>query len=229
MARQGRGVPGALAFTLSPRGDPPPDRNTGRQRGNSEDLKHMSEVIRIIQKEHANMAALVKALEKQLADFEQGIAPDYDVIRGVLNYFLSFPDIYHHPKEDLIFQRLREVAPEQASSIGDLRRDHEELDGRTREFAEGITAVLEEAQVPREALLRWGKAFIQLQRDHMMMEESRFLPLAEQSLSDEDWTALAAAMTSQEDPLFGENVGQQFETLRKNILKWQAETLAERG
>jgi hemerythrin-like domain-containing protein len=189
----------------------------------------MSEVIHVIQKEHANMAALVKALEKQLTDFERGITPDYDVIRGVLNYFLSFPDIYHHPKEDLVFQRLREVAPDRAADLGDLRRDHEELDGRTREFAEGITAVLDEAQVPREAVLRWGKAFIELQREHMMMEESRFLPLAEESLSDDDWKALEAVMTNQEDPLFGENVGEQFETLRKNILKWQAETLGERG
>ncbi len=189
----------------------------------------MTEVIRVIQREHANMAALVKALERQMTEFERGHPPDYDVIRGVLNYFLSFPDIYHHPKEDLVFQRLREVAPDQAASLGDLRRDHEDLAGRTREFAEGITAVLDEAQVPREALLRWGKAFIQLQREHMMVEETRFLPIAEQTLRDEDWKALKAAMTAPDDPLFGENVGQQFETLRKNILKWQAEDLAESG
>jgi hemerythrin-like domain-containing protein len=183
----------------------------------------MPEVIRVLRREHANMATLVKTLEWQLTEFERGGVPDYDVIRGVINYFLSFPDIYHHPKEDILFARLSALDPEAAERVGDLRREHERLAAQSREFANGINAVLDEAQVPRESLVRWGREFIELQRQHMAMEETHFLPAAERALSEEDWRDMEAAMTSGDDPLFGSDVGTEFEALREKILRWQAE------
>jgi hemerythrin-like domain-containing protein len=183
----------------------------------------MTELIQVLRREHANMATLVKSLEWQLAEFERGETPDYDVIRGVTDYFLSFPDMYHHPKEDMVFARLLQRDPAAAERVGDLRREHERLAARTREFANGINAVLDEAQVPRESLLRWGREFIDLQRRHMQMEEILFLPAAERALTVEDWTALEQMMTAEDDPLFGPSVGEHFDSLRQKILSWQQE------
>ena len=114
----------------------------------------MSEVIRVLRREHANMASLVKTLEWQVREFEAGRRPDYDIIRSSLDYFLSFPDLYHHPKEDLVYGRLVERDPQTAERIGDLRREHEMIATRTREFSAGLNAILDEAQVPREAFVR---------------------------------------------------------------------------
>jgi hemerythrin-like domain-containing protein len=183
----------------------------------------MTEAIRVLRREHANMAALVKTLEWQLAEFEAGGAPDYDVIRSVIDYFLSFPDLYHHPKEDLVFGKLKQRAPTTAERIGDLRREHEALAARTRELSAGLKAVLDEAHVPRESFVRWARAFIDLQSRHMQMEETKFFPAALELLVDDDWQQLEAAMTTPEDPLFGERVGERFEHLRKSILQWQEE------
>ena len=181
----------------------------------------MTEVMRVLRREHANMAALVKTLEWQLREFETGSVPDYDVIRGVVDYFLGFPDLYHHPKEDLLFTQLRKRAPEVVERIGDLRREHEALAARSRELSAGLRAVLAEAHVPREAFASWTRAFIDLQKRHMEMEETEFFPAALESLSDEDWRELEAQMTSSEDPLFGEHVGERFEHLHRKILEWQ--------
>ena len=183
----------------------------------------MSEVIRVLRREHANMAALVKTLEWQVNEFETLGKPDYDVIRSVVDYFLSFPDLYHHPKEDMVFARLRERAPEDAERIGDLRQEHEAITSRSREFAAGLKAVLGEAHVPRDSFVRWARAFIDLQWKHMQMEEQEFFPSALEHLTDEDWRALETQMTTPEDPLFGERVGERFEHLSKTILRWQQE------
>lgn len=169
------------------------------------------------------MMALVKALEWQVAEFEVGRTPDYDVIRSAVDYFLSFPDLYHHPKEDLVFARLKARAPDVADRIGDLRREHEALAARTRELHAGLRAVLDEAHVPREAFVRWARAFTNLQERHMQMEETEFFPAALQHLGSEDWRELEAAMTRTDDPLFGDQVAEQFENLRKSILRWQEE------
>lgn len=183
----------------------------------------MTEVISVLRREHANIAALVKILEWQVAEFQAGRPPDYDVIRGVIDFFLSFPDLYHHPKEDLIFGKLKERAPDVADRVGDLRREHEVLAARTRELSAGLKAVLDEAHVPRESFVRWARDFTDLQSRHMQMEEAEFFPAALEHLVDEDWTELQARMTTPEDPLLGERVGERFEHLRRSILNWQKE------
>jgi hemerythrin-like domain-containing protein len=189
----------------------------------------MTEVIGVLRREHANMAALVKTLEWQLAEFEAGATPDYDVIRGVIDYFLSFPDLYHHPKEDLVFAKLKERASDAAERIGDLRREHELLGARTRELSAALKAVLDEAHVPRQSFVRWARNFIDLQLRHMQMEETEFFPVALECLVDGDWKQLQAAMTAPEDPLFGERVGERFEHLRKSILQWHEDQQSGRS
>jgi hemerythrin-like domain-containing protein len=195
----------------------------GTCRGATKRAEGMTEVIRVLRREHANMAALVKTLEWQVGEFKAGGKPDYDVIRSVVDYFQSFPDLYHHPKEDMVYARLRARAPEEAERIRDLRREHEALAARSREFSAGLQAVLEEAHVPRESFVRWAQAFIDLQWEHMEMEEREFFPAALKNLEAEDWRQLESQMTTPEDPLFGDDVGERFEHLREKILEWQAD------
>lgn len=186
----------------------------------------MVDILQLLRHEHVNIAALIRTLEWQVGQFEKGERPDYDVIRATLDYFLSYPDLYHHPKEDMVFAMLAERDPETVRRIGDLRQEHEKLAARSREFAEGLRAVLDEAQVPRESFLNWAHAFIALQWQHMNMEEQTFFPAAERSLSPADWEELKQRMTRDEDPLFGEKVGERFERLHKKIMEWQAEDRA---
>lgn len=181
----------------------------------------MTDVIGVLRREHANMAALLDTLEAELAELERAGSPDYDVIRGVINYFLSFPDIYHHPKENLIFARLVERDPRAAACIGDLRIEHERLSARSREFGAGLEAVNADEHTAAPSFLRWGHGFVVLQRQHMVMEEELFLPTAERVLNEADWLELHAAMTDHDDPLLGEAVGAHFETIRARILSWQ--------
>jgi hemerythrin-like domain-containing protein len=186
----------------------------------------MPEALGLLLEEHRNMVTLLRALEWQVNEFEKGNQPDYDVMGATLDYFLSFPDVYHHPKEELIFAKLRERDLRIAQQIGDLPIAHQELAARAREFATALRAVLEEAEMSREAFARWARGFIDLQRRHIDMEESTFFPAAAKALTAKDWTDLGALMTTEEDPLFGERVGERFEQLRKTILSWQAQDQA---
>jgi len=183
----------------------------------------MQEIVQAIRQEHRNTLSLLHVLARQVEAFARGKVPDYDVIRATVDYFLTFPDQVHHPKEDLVFARLRERDAAAAAAIGDLREAHEELAARTREFAEGLEAVLDELEIPRSAFVHRAGRFIELQRRHIEMEERSFLPAAETALMAEDWTALAARMTRGQDPLFGARVSPRFERLRRTILAWQAQ------
>ena len=184
----------------------------------------MTEVIAALRKEHANISQLLDILERQVAIFDRGEAPDYGIVGAVIDYFQSYPGLYHHPKEDLVYQKLQQRDPAAAERVGDLRKEHEELAARTRDFAIGVQAVLDEAQVSRVSFEEWARRFIQLQRDHMTREERFFLPAARAALTREDWEDIRARAADQDDPLFGEEVGGRYEALRRNILQWEQES-----
>ena len=94
----------------------------------------MPETLDFLRQDHRNMATLLRILERQVGEFRSGKRPDYDVISAILKYFVSFPNAYHHPREDLVFARLRDRDPFAADRIGDLRSAHKELAARAQEF-----------------------------------------------------------------------------------------------
>lgn len=177
----------------------------------------MPQALDFLRQEHRNMAALLRVLERQLSEFESGDRPDYDLVRTILDYLLSFPDVCHHPKEDLIFDKLRDRDPLTAERVGDLRSAHDELAARAQKFETGLRAVLEEAEMPREAFIRLARRFIDLQQQHIDTAESVFFPAVEEALTTTDWAELNALVARTEDALG------RFEQLRKTILQWSAE------
>lgn len=60
--------------------------------------------IDLLLREHRNIDLLLAALQRELEIFEGGIGPDYEVIRAIISYFEVYPELYHHPQEDLIFE-----------------------------------------------------------------------------------------------------------------------------
>jgi hemerythrin-like domain-containing protein len=54
-------------------------------------------IIERLSREHRNVEALLAVLERELAIFDRGDRPDYQVIRGIIYYFELYPELYHHP------------------------------------------------------------------------------------------------------------------------------------
>jgi hemerythrin-like domain-containing protein len=177
----------------------------------------MPEALDFLRQDHANMAALLRMLARQVDKFRRGERPDYEAIGAILDYFVNFPDAHHHPIEDQMFAKLRDRDPRAAERLGDLLAEHAELAARARDFSTGLRAVLEEAEIPREAFALCARRLIDHQRQHIDREESAFFPAAEQALTPADWRELTAAMAR------ADRAGERFERLRATILQWQAE------
>ncbi len=187
----------------------------------------VSEVMNRLRREHRNIVKLLNALEHQLAIFDTAETPDYDVLEGIGAYFIGFPERCHHPKEDLIFRKLRERDPGAAEIVGDLEAEHERIGALARHFQEAVENVLSEVEVSREAFDAVARHFIEDQRRHLQMEEERFFPLALEKLTAEDWAEIDARITDEDDPVFGGDDSTKFAALRKDLLRWEEEDEAE--
>ncbi len=185
-------------------------------------------VIEQLSREHRNIERLLAVLERELEVFDRGDRPDYEVIRAVISYFEVYPEVYHHPQEDLVFAKLRIRDPAAAAKIGNLALEHQKGAERLRRVAHAIDNVLADREVLRQNVDSIIREFIEKERHHMMMEDRDFFPAALKALEPQDWTEIASGLSGHNDPLFSDIAEQKFDALRKQILRLEQEAEAER-
>ena len=182
----------------------------------------MSAVIESIRDEHRTMARLLDLLESQIDLFEQTSQPDYDLIREIIDYFLTFPDLYHHPKEDLVFRKLKARDAKSVEPFGELEELHEEVSERLHEFTRAVVNVLMEAEMPRDTFVSLARGFISGERAHMTAEEKHFLPVAANTLTPKDWADIENVVSKFKDPLGGDTMSNRFSLLSEKVATWRA-------
>jgi hemerythrin-like domain-containing protein len=148
----------------------------------------MAYMIEVLRQEHCNIESLLRVLERELSVFERGDRPDYEVILAVINYFKDYPDSCHHPKEDLIVEKLNARDPLKAATIGDLEAEHREGAKRLRRVALAVERVLGDQDLLRQSVDDIIRDFIKHERQHMAMEERVVFPAALNVLRPEDWS-----------------------------------------
>ena len=158
-------------------------------------------------------------MERQLVVFDEGRTPDYEMIQAIIDYCLNFPDLHHHPTEDLILEKLTQHGAA-SEDFRDLQQEHEELSDLTRRFAAAVLDILREAEMPRGSFQQMAREFLEFYRHHINKEEMSFLPPALKVLSDGDWAEITENLAHQEDPIFGSKADARYEALREDILHW---------
>ena len=139
-------------------------------------------IIERLSREHRNIEKLLAILERELDVFDRGDRPDYEVIRAIISYFEVYPEVYHHPQEDLVFAKLRERDPVAAAKVGDLAREHHTGAERLRGVAQAVRYVLADGEVLRQNVDTIVRDFIAHERHHMMMEDRDIFPAALKAL-----------------------------------------------
>jgi hypothetical protein len=99
-------------------------------------------IIERLSREHRNIETLLAVLERELEIFDRGDRPDYEVIRAIISYFELYPELYHHPQEDLVFAKLKLRDPAAAAKVGNLTLEHQKGAERLRCVAQAVDGVL---------------------------------------------------------------------------------------
>ena len=159
----------------------------------------MFTLVDVLQREHASMRALMDLMEEQVAE---ETTPDYGLLGEILLYCESYPDAYHHPKEDLIYAALRKHAPDAADAVEDLEAEHVIMASATREILGLVSRAVAGDISAEENLPQKIGAYVRFYRAHIRREESDFFPKALEALAPEHWLELETHVTNPTDPLF---------------------------
>ena len=177
----------------------------------------MSKTMEMLQTEHRNMSELLNLLERQVDLFEGQGEVDYDLLGEIIDYFRSYPDLYHHPKEDLVFESLKKRDPEAAGAMGDLEVAHDKVNDCLNRFTRAVVNVLLGENVARSAFISVAREFLDGERRHMTSEETIFFPAAKKALTDEDWKEIDARVAKFRDPLHETGSIHRFKRVLKEL------------
>lgn len=189
----------------------------------------MPKIINLLLEEHQNIEKLLRVVEHELEIFDSSGRPDYEILQTIIQYFQDYPESCHHPKEEMIFQKLKTRDPAAAKRFGDVEAEHEVETRRLRSFARAVDSVLADQEFLRESFHLAVHDFIAHQREHLRKEELLLFPAAAKALPPEDWAEIDARLDDRKDPLFDSVVEEKFHNLQNTILRWEQETEESRA
>jgi hemerythrin-like domain-containing protein len=181
--------------------------------------------LTVIRGEHNALSAMLRSIRLLLAEHRRrGSLPDFSALRAMLFYVDEFPERLHHTKEsELLFPMLRAHTSEASELLDRLDRDHAHGEHAIRNLEHDLLGFemmgdTEQGTFRRDKFETAMNKYIDFYLEHMHLEETMILPLAERVLSANDWMELDAAFLMNRDPLAGHDADGAYRPLFTKIL-----------
>jgi hemerythrin-like domain-containing protein len=182
--------------------------------------------LSVIRQEHRALSAMLRAITLLLGEHRRrGTLPDFGALHAMLFYVDEFPEKLHHPKESrLLFPKLRGRSAHMDGVLDRLERDHARSEQTIRDLEHALLGFEMMAETPqrearRERFESAMNTYVEVSIEHMQIEETEVLPMAETVLGAADWAELDAAFLSNRDPLAGHEADAMYQPLFKKILR----------
>jgi hemerythrin-like domain-containing protein len=175
--------------------------------------------------DHHNFLRLLHCLGEEVTYYEanQPWRANLPVILDIFDYVQFYPEQYHHPLEDELFNLLLRKGIGDAQQLWAMKSDHKELEALTHRASSLFDMVARDNVVPVDQLVTVTRAFLVRQLDHINRENRLIYPLLSANISDAEWDQLVASIAQRKDPLFGKGIIAEYRDLYNAITK------AERG
>ena len=176
--------------------------------------------LAIIADEHRSLAAVIHGFEFLVREArDHGSTPSFPLLMAMLHYIKAFPETLHHPKEDAyLFFKLRARTGAFDAILDELERHHVESHVFIDELELSIRAYEADPSGGLERFAFAAERFATSQMAHMALESTLVIPGARKVLTDEDWSEIGAAFSSNGDPRFSADNDEEFRQLFARIM-----------
>ena len=175
-------------------------------------------MMKALRAEHRHIATVMQLFADQLKAIEDGQLVDTHVVYEIMDYMVTWPDRFHHPREDLIYGRVAEIDGGAADEVDTLQRDHDRMAVSGREVLKDIIR-WREGEVSGNVVVKSARQYIDRTYEHMNLEEKLVFPHIESVLSLQDWRELSEddQLQALADPVFGPRVQREFRNLTRKL------------
>ena len=175
-------------------------------------------LLQALYAEHRHIASVMQLFNEQLKAIAAAELVDTHVVYEIMDYMVTWPDRFHHPREDLIYGRVAELDAAAADNVDSLQRDHDHMARKGQEVLRNIQQ-WRNGEMSGEVLVKSGRAYIDHMYEHMNSEEKLVFPQIAAVLSADDWRELEQddQLRPVTDPVFGQRVQREFRNMARKL------------
>ncbi len=177
----------------------------------------MADILAEIHSDHRNYSQLLELIRAELVKLSNSTNPNYIRLYDIMLYMTNYPDLIHHPVEEILFTELVKKKPELSETLSSLSLEHKKLASVGRELKENLQIVVSGAIVSRKTLIDSAIDYHQLLTSHMNTEEGEILPVLGEAFNENEWSVIEAQVTVLHDSMFENVIQEQFSDLYKRI------------
>ncbi|NNF51339.1 MAG: hypothetical protein HKN59_02765 [Gammaproteobacteria bacterium] len=177
----------------------------------------MSDVLDKLTADHVHIARLLALFEEQVRIIHAGENPDASLLQDIMGFMTHYPDLIHHPLEDLVFEHVINHDKDARKSLQVLLNEHEEISRVGHELKVYVDSLETEALVRRDILDKLASDYLKTLRRHMRHEEEHAFPLARKLLDASEWDMIRAEFKVKDHEVFGKVLDEHYQTLYHSI------------
>ena len=122
---------------------------------------------------------------------------DISLILNMLDFINIYPEHFHHPIEDLLFQHLLDTYDKGDMDVAKTLQQHAVLESFTQNIRTDFVTLSQGSQHSLDRFLDQVMNYIDMQIAHLIEEEIHIFPLIEELFDDNDWRMMETAIESQ--------------------------------
>ena len=182
----------------------------------------MHTIMAELHKDHIHLGKVFNILDQQVELLSTGGHPDYYLMADITHYIQHYPDLIHHPKEDRVYEIYKQRSQKAADIVNQLQEDHKTLPSATIQLHDLLeSAANSVVLVSRKEIQNEVQNFLEIERQHMNLEEEILFPLIIKTLTEDDWKSLEKTIAEETaekiDPLFRGSIEGGYENLYQSI------------
>ncbi len=179
--------------------------------------KYVEQLMSGLRGDHRNMVMLLDLLDAEIDKLAASGEPDYDLVRDIMLYVTEYPDVVHHPKEDIVYRHLKSLRPEIRTELERVETDHQYIEESGLKLRNSVEAISIGAILNRDELIAKFHHYVQQLREHMYWEETELFSLADELQHFGEWPEVVPKNDVISDPLFGIRVERKYDRLLARI------------
>lgn len=178
----------------------------------------MHRIMAELHQDHMHLLRLLKMLVRHVHVLQNDGDPDFVMMIDIVEYIRNYSDYHHHPKEDRVYRVFKANYGRATHIVDGLLNEHQQIPKVTIAFQQLLDGALNGSIIiNRNELSERITNFIDIQMNHLNIEEEKLFPLINETLQESDWVEIEAQMKVKDDPLFGSQVEDRYEDLHQIV------------
>jgi hemerythrin-like domain-containing protein len=174
-------------------------------------------IILLIKNEHKYTLMLLSVLREQLAEFDIGKTPDYQLMYDTMRYMVDFPEKFNAPSKNQLIQLIIDKDPENNEVLESLLAEKRQISPRSKEVIRALKSLLKEETILKEEQLKiFCKNYVELLESHIETESQLLFSKARSEINIKELENFQIKL-HEEDQALATIVEERYKKLSKEL------------